>query len=162
MGLSLALAVVASSNAPLLLLDENLRLVAASNTFCNAFHVDVAQVGRRSLFDLGGGEWNVPQLRALLSATVAGLAEVSAYEIDLVNGDDGIRRLALNAQKLDYFAGAPTRLLLTVSDITEARLSEKLKDDLLCEKAVLLQEVQHRVANSLQTSPAFSCRAPRR
>ncbi len=42
------------------------------------------------------------------------------------------------------------RLLLTVSDVTEARLAERLKDDLLREKEILLQEVQHRVANSLQ------------
>ena len=37
-----------------------------------------------------------------------------------------------------------------MTDVTDARASEKLKDDLLREKAILLQEVQHRVANSLQ------------
>ena len=37
-----------------------------------------------------------------------------------------------------------------MSDVTEARIAEKLKDDMLKEKAVLLQELQHRVANSLQ------------
>jgi two-component sensor histidine kinase len=39
---------------------------------------------------------------------------------------------------------------MTICDVTEARLAEKIKDDLVREKAVLLQEVQHRVANSLQ------------
>jgi two-component sensor histidine kinase len=56
----------------------------------------------------------------------------------------------LRAQRLDYGAQAAPRLLLTVTDVTDARASEKLKDDLLREKAILLQEVQHRVANSLQ------------
>ena len=42
------------------------------------------------------------------------------------------------------------RILLTAADVTDARLAEKVKDDLLREKAILLQEVQHRVANSLQ------------
>jgi two-component sensor histidine kinase len=42
------------------------------------------------------------------------------------------------------------RILLSVSDVTDARLAEKLKDDLVREKAVLLQELQHRIANSLQ------------
>jgi two-component sensor histidine kinase len=42
------------------------------------------------------------------------------------------------------------RLLLSVADVTDARAAEKLKDDLLREKAILLQEIQHRVANSLQ------------
>ena len=39
---------------------------------------------------------------------------------------------------------------LAVADVTAARAADKLKDDLLREKAILLQEVQHRVANSLQ------------
>jgi two-component sensor histidine kinase len=42
------------------------------------------------------------------------------------------------------------RILLGVADVTDARAADKLKDDLLREKAILLQEVQHRVANSLQ------------
>jgi two-component sensor histidine kinase len=40
--------------------------------------------------------------------------------------------------------------LMTVADVTDARLAERVKDDLSRERAVLLQEVQHRVANSLQ------------
>jgi two-component sensor histidine kinase len=39
---------------------------------------------------------------------------------------------------------------MTICDVTEARLAERIKDELVREKAVLLQEVQHRVANSLQ------------
>ena len=46
--------------------------------------------------------------------------------------------------------GGDVRLVLSVADVTEARIAEKLKDDLLQEKAVLLQELHHRVANSLQ------------
>ena len=53
-------------------------------------------------------------------------------------------------EKLDYGDAQQVRLLLTISDVTEARISEKLKDDLLREKVILLQEIQHRVANSLQ------------
>ncbi len=60
------------------------------------------------------------------------------------------RRLVLNAQKLDYGNGESVRLLVAVSDVTDARIAEKLKDDMLREKGVLLQELQHRVANSLQ------------
>ena len=42
--LNLALAVIASSTAPLLLLNGDLTLVAASNSFCKAFHIDPATV----------------------------------------------------------------------------------------------------------------------
>jgi two-component sensor histidine kinase len=58
--------------------------------------------------------------------------------------------LVINARRVEYPLGAKALLLLTIADVTEARLSERLKDDLVREKTILLQEVQHRVANSLQ------------
>ena len=148
--LNLAMAVVASSSAPLLLLDEDLKVIAASDSFCRAFSIDPASVVGKALPELGAGEWNAPQLDGLLRATASGRAAVDAYEMDLKREGDDVRRLVLNARKLDYDDADNVRLLLTVSDVTDARVVEKLKDDLLREKAVLLREVQHRVANSLQ------------
>ncbi len=148
--LNLALAVIASSTAPLLLLGEDLTLIAASKSFCAAFGIEPKAVVGRKLSALGAGEWGAPQLAALLEATAAGYAEISGYEIDLKRNGKVDRRLVLNAQKLDYGAGEHVRLLLSVSDVTAARQAEKLKSDMLKEKAVLLQELQHRVANSLQ------------
>ncbi len=148
--LNLALAVVASSTAPLLLLNQDLTVAAASKSFCNAFQIDPAKVIGLHLRMLGSGEWNVPQLTSLLEATAAGYAAVEAYEIDLKHKGSEPRRLVVNAQKLEYGSAESIRLLVSVSDVTEARIAERLKDDMLKEKAVLLQELQHRVANSLQ------------
>ena len=147
---SLALAVVSSSNTPLLLLDGDLGVVSASMSFCRAFGIDPADVAGRRIFALGDGEWDAPQLRSLLKATLAGSAEIEAYEMDLERKGRPSRRLVLSAKKLAYADAANIRLLLAVSDVTDARLSDKLKDDMLREKTVLLQELQHRVANSLQ------------
>jgi two-component sensor histidine kinase len=146
----LALAMVASSDAPLLLLDGELAVVAASDSFCEAFDVQPLDVAGASVFQIGAGEWNLPKLRSLLTATASGQAAIKDYEIDLTPQGRGMRRLVIKAQKLDYGEQAVPRLLMTVSDVTEARLADKIKDDLLREKAVLVQEVQHRVANSLQ------------
>src|SRR5471030_3138479 len=148
--LNLALAVIASSTAPLILLNGDLTLVAASKSFCRAFKIDPVTVPRHALRELGAGEWNVPQLISLLAATASGYAAVKDYEIDLCRNDQGTRRLVLNAERLNYGTKESVRLLLSVADVTDARIAEKLKDDMLKEKAVLLQELQHRVANSLQ------------
>jgi two-component sensor histidine kinase len=148
--LNLALAVVASSVAPLLLLDKDLMVVAASNSFCGAFQIDPAKVQGCQLAELGDGEWQVPQLSSLLKATAAGFAEVTSYEMDLVRKGQENRRLVLSAKKLDYAGSADIRLILSVADVTDARLAEKLKVAALMEKDVLLQELHHRVANSLQ------------
>ena len=147
---SLALAMVASSNAPLVLLDGDLNVIGVSTSFCLAFQIGAATTVGRPFFALGSGEWNVPQLRVLLDATVAGVAEIDAYEMDLRTTGREPRNLVVNARRLDYGDADNVRVLLTIADVTDARAAEKLRDDLLREKAVLLQEVQHRVANSLQ------------
>ncbi len=155
--LNLALALVGSSSAPLLLLDGDLSVIAASLSFCKAFGVDPSDVAGRQLFALGDGAWDVPQLRALLGATARGDADIEAYEMDLRSAGRPTRRLVLNVKKLDYGERDHVRLVVAVLDLTEAKAADKLrdallqeKDGLLREKAILLQEVQHRVANSLQ------------
>jgi two-component system, sensor histidine kinase PdtaS len=147
--LTLAMALVASSEGPLLLLDGDLCVIAASTSFCAAFRVDPMSVVGQSVFALGSGEWNARRLRSLLTATLSGHASVEAYEMDLEAEGREPRRLVLKAQALAYDA-EQVRLLLTVVDVTDARHAEKVKDDLIREKAILLQELQHRVANSLQ------------
>jgi two-component sensor histidine kinase len=141
---------VAISNAPLLLLDDQLKVVAASNSFCRAFQIDPRAITGHEIFALGHGEWDVPQLRSLLKATALGRADIDAYEMDLKPVGLDVRRLVIRAQALTYGADSPRRLLITVSDVTDARLAERIREDLVREKAILLQEVQHRVANSLQ------------
>ena len=146
---SLALAVIASSNAPVLLLDGDLTVIAASESFHETFEIDPPANGI-PLAALGAGEWNVPQLRSLLMATAAGSARIDAYEMELKRPGKVTCCLVINARKLDYFDATNVRLVMSAADITDARIAEKLKDDLLREKAILLQELQHRVANSLQ------------
>jgi len=149
--LALALAIVGSSATPLVLLDGGMRVIAASRSFCDAFGLDPGHVAGRFFHELGTGEWNVPQLESLLGATASGFAEVQAYEMDIRTGArHGTRTLVVNAHRLEYGEPDQVRILLGVADVTDARAAAKLKDDLLREKAILLQEVQHRVANSLQ------------
>ncbi|MGZ8312694.1 MAG: sensor histidine kinase [Allosphingosinicella sp.] len=147
---SLAMAIVESSRAPLLLLDDEVVVIGASDSFCSVFDLDPAAVTGRRLADLGGGEWDVPQLESLLLATIGGAAEIDAYEMDLVRKGMATCRLILSAHKLDYFDTERVRVVLAATDVTATRLAEKQKDDLVREKHVLLQELQHRVANSLQ------------
>jgi two-component sensor histidine kinase len=147
---SLAMALVESSKAPLLLLDDDVVVIGASASFCNTFNLDPSTIANCKLADLGSGEWNVPQLDSLLQATIGGAAEIDAYEMDLIREGKATCRLILSAHKLDYFDTEKVRVVLAATDVTAKRLAEKQKDDLIREKHILLQELQHRVANSLQ------------
>jgi two-component sensor histidine kinase len=147
---NLATAVVLASTSPLLLLDDDLTVLSASASFCRTFQIDASEAVGCKVFALGYGEWDVPQLRALLTGVVNGTASVLAYEMDLIRKGQPTHRLVLSPQMLFYGVAEDARLLLAIADVTDARSNERLKDHLLAEKAVLLRELQHRVANSLQ------------
>jgi two-component sensor histidine kinase len=144
------LAIVVSSNEPLLFLTSELRVIAASASFCRAFDIDPETVTARPLSEIGNGEWAMPKLVSLLRVTASGSARIEAYELDLVRPNQKNRQLIVNAHTLDDGDTEHVRLLLAVSDVTDVRAEARLKDDLVRDKAMLLQEVQHRVANSLQ------------
>lgn len=147
---NMSIALISSSFSPLVLMSEDLTIIAASNSFCLAFDVDCTGVTGKKLAELGQGEWNVRQLDSLLRATVAGNATIDVYEMDLVRAGKETQCLLINAHTLDYFEAESIRVVLAITDVTSQRLADKVRDDLVREKQLLLHEIQHRVANSLQ------------
>lgn len=158
----LTLAIIAASQAPILLLDGDLQIIAASASFSTTFHIPPATLPNKKLGDIGAGEWNIPQLQSLLETIASGHADIDAYEMDLVRADRPTRQLVINARRLDYGDADNARMLLSITDVTNARLAEKLKEDLLRDKDILLQELQHRIANSLQIIASVLMQSARR
>ena len=158
---SLALALIASSRTPVLLLSEKLTVIGASQSFCGAFGIDPDRIGGSNLASLGTGEWNVPQLRTLLNTTFAGTADVDAYEMELAREGEPLACVVVNAHRLAYDGDEPL-VILTATDVTSARLAAKIKDGVMQENEVLLRELQHRVANSLQIIASVLMQSARR
>ncbi len=160
--LSLTLAVVASSPAPLLLLDGGLGVIAASASFCAQFDASHGDLEGQQLYALGAGEWDVPQLRALIDATISGDTQVADYAMKLRRPGRPVRQLIVQARRLTYLDLDETRLLVAVSDVTEAKADRKAKEDAARKNTVLLMEVRHRVANSLQVIASVLLRNARK
>ena len=157
LGHSLAQALINLSTLPLLLLDGDLRVVSASRSFCTMFDMPTDQVEGVALAALGHGEWEIAELSVLLDVALAGGSELGPYETDLIRGDAAPRRLLVNVQNVANDPSEAVRVLVSIDDVTEVRRADRQivallfeKDDLLRERDILLQEMQHRVANSLQ------------
>ncbi len=148
--LSLTLAVVTSSPAPLLLLDGNLIVIAASTSFYDVFGADEGELTGQPLYALDAGEWDNPELRSLMTATASGDGTPDARDIAVGQPRKEARHLIVQARRLVYLDLEQTRILIAVSDVTEAMADAALKEEAARENNVLLQEVRHRVANSLQ------------
>ena len=147
---ALAQGIVDTVREPVLVLDKELRVIAASRSFYSAFKVSPEDTQGRLLYALGDGQWDIPKLRVLLEKIIPEHGVMEGYEVEHEFPGLGHRTMCLNARQVFYEEGADTTILLGIEDVTERRILEREKDELLREKDVLLEELQHRIANSLQ------------
>lgn len=148
--LAFAEGIVDTVREPVLVLDQDLRVIAANRSFYSVFKVSPEHTQGRLLYALGDGQWDIPKLRALLEKILPEKGMMEGYEVEHEFPGLGLRTMCLNARQVSYQGGAGTTILLGIEDITERRVLEREKDELLRQKDVLLEELQHRIANSLQ------------
>jgi two-component sensor histidine kinase len=149
-GIELAHAIVDTVRDPLVVLNHDLRIIAASRSFYNTFRLVREDVRGRLLYEVDGGQWDIPELRDLLDTIAKNQATIEGYEVEREFPAIGHRVMLLNARKVFYETGVHTTVLLAFEDITGRRAIEQQVQELLREKDMLLEEIQHRVANSLQ------------
>jgi chemotaxis protein methyltransferase CheR len=149
-GIALANAIVDTVRDPLVVLDQKLRVVTASRSFYNTFRLVRDEVHGLLLYEIDGGRWDIPELRELLAAILTGKEAVERYEVDREFSKIGRRIMLLNARKVFYETGTHSTILLAFEDVTSQRAIERQVQELLREKDMLLEEMEHRVANSLQ------------
>jgi chemotaxis protein methyltransferase CheR len=151
-GIALALshAIIDTVRDPLLVLDLNQRIVAASRSFYQTFKLDGHDLRGQVLFDIDGGQWDIPELRELLETIAKDRETIEGYEVDREFPVIGRRIMLLNVRKVFYEKDAHGTVLLAFEDITHRRAVERQVQELMKEKDMLLEELQHRVANSLQ------------
>jgi two-component sensor histidine kinase len=143
-------AIVETVREPMLVLDEELRVIAASRAFYGRFMVSSEDTEGRLLYELGDGQWDIPKLHALLEKIIPDKGVMDDYEVTHEFPGIGQRTMLLNARQVFYETDKRTHILLGIEDVTARRVLEREKDELLQQKDVLLDEMQHRVANSLQ------------
>jgi len=148
---ALAQAIVDTVREPLLVLDKDLRVIVASRSFYREFEVDPQQTQGQLLHELGNGQWDIPSLRVFLQRVAFEEGFIEAYEVERTFPGIGHRAMLLNVRRitLDESYGGDA-LLIAIEDVTKRRSIERERDELLRQKEMLLEEMQHRVSNSLQ------------
>ena len=147
---TLAGAIVNTLRVPLLVLDGDLRVIAASPSFSLTFKVLPDETTGRLLFDLGDGQWDIPALRRLLEDVIPRHTTMEAFEVEHEFPQIGHRVMSLDAREIRHPEADSPELLLVIEDITERRAAERAQQELVRQKELLLAETQHRINNSLQ------------
>jgi PAS domain S-box-containing protein len=147
---ALAQAIVDTIRDPLLVLDQHLNVVTANHAFYHMFRMNRQDIQGRPVYGLGDGQWDIPELRLLLGEVAPQHAVMEGYEVERDLPIIGRRSMLLNAREVFNQRNSHKLILLAIEDITDRRNAERQMAELLQQKEILLQEMQHRVANSLQ------------
>ena len=119
---ALARAIVDTVREPLLVLDRDLRIIAASRSFYTVFQVRPEETQGTMLYDLSNGKWNIAALRLLLDRIVPASEVMDDFEVEQSFPRIGRRTMLLNARKVFDECNGPPTILLAFEDITDCLL----------------------------------------
>ena len=116
--------IVDTVREPLLILDTTLRVRSGNRAFYRTFQVSLEETENRLIYELGNGQWDIPDLRTLLEDIVPKSSVFNDFELEHDFPAIGRRVMLLNARKLQ--AGHHGELLvLAMEDVTERRRAEE-------------------------------------
>jgi PAS domain-containing protein len=115
---------------PVLVLDKDFRVIAANDPFYRAFQVEPTETENKIIYELGNGQWDIPDLRSLLEDILPQNSFFKGFEVTHEFPNIGRKVMILNARQI-YFEEdtflkgyGPLELdqhiiLLAIEDVTE-------------------------------------------
>ncbi|MCL7999807.1 PAS domain-containing protein [Brucella sp. 21LCYQ03] len=132
--------VVDTMTQPVVILDKGLCVTSANNAFVELFEVERDEVLGESLFDLGNGQWNIPDLRHLIEAVIPKAAAVVGYEVRHEFPSIGQKTFQVDARRLVHPEDSSSSILVTFDDVTE-------RQRINAEQEFIIAETRHRMRN---------------
>jgi len=106
---------------PLIVLDQDLRVVTVSRSFYEVFKVKPEETVGQLIYDLGNKQWDIPKLRELLETILPQKTSFDNYEVEHNFSTIGRRVMLLNARQIQRVMGKERIILLAIEDITERK-----------------------------------------
>ncbi|SNQ60025.1 PAS domain-containing hybrid sensor histidine kinase/response regulator [Candidatus Methanoperedens nitratireducens] len=116
--------IVETLRESLVVLDVQLRVVIANQTFYRTFKVSLEETVNKFIYDLGNHQWDIPELRKLLEEVLPKNIKFHDFEVDHEFQNIGRRTMLLNARRIYQKDGDIELILLAIEDITEKKRLE--------------------------------------
>ncbi len=162
-------AIVETVQVPLIVLESDLRVNKANQSFYETFQVSPPETTQSLIFDLGNGQWNIPGLRSLLEGISINDTTVQNFEVEHQFETIGKKTMLINGWKIIQ-EGDAQRILLSIEDITDRKRFETERSRLLTQeqsarqqaeeanraKDEFLSNLSHELRNPLNTMMGWS------
>jgi two-component system, chemotaxis family, CheB/CheR fusion protein len=126
----LAASIVAAVPTALVVLDADLRVSQANPAYYETFKVVPGETERHDFFGLGGGQWDIPWLRASLIRILNRDSRFHEGEVERVFPLLGLRTMRIEARPL-VGPDADDLILLAIEDVTERKAAEQQRRDFI-------------------------------
>lgn len=103
---------------PFLVLSDDLRVIGASRAFYHRFQVSPEESAGRSVYLLGEGQWDIPDLRRLLEKVILDSGLIEDVEVRHHFRSLGEVTMRLNARRILAEDGRAGMILLAIEDVT--------------------------------------------
>ena len=113
--------IVKTIREPILILNQNMRVISANASFYKYFKVSAEETEGKVLFELGNNQWDIPALRVLLEKMLPKKSGIIDYEVSHEFPNLGFRIMLLNASRILKDSTQDQSILLAFEDITEKR-----------------------------------------
>jgi two-component system, chemotaxis family, CheB/CheR fusion protein len=133
--------IVETVQTPLIVLDADLLVNTANRSFYETFQVSSPETAQISLFELGNGQWNIPQLRSILEDILVSDVQLQNFELEHLFEQIGPKTMLLNACKLEREDQA-LMILLSIEDITDRKQLETVRSQLLQQEQLARQQAE--------------------
>lgn len=109
---------------PVLILDKDLKVMTANESFYRTFQVESKDTEKKNVYELGNGQWNIPALRKLLEDILPKNTFFKGFEVSHQFPFIGQKVMILNAREIhfkddDVSEIFPPIILLAMEDVTE-------------------------------------------
>jgi PAS domain S-box-containing protein len=139
----------------ILVLEPDLTIRFANRSFCHTFAVAPEHTVGRKLYEIGNGHWDIPKLRTSLETIISDRKTIEAFEVEHFFPSIGRRTMLLNARPVYRPGNKIKQILLAIEDVTEPARLEREHAVAHDRIGMLMQELTHRVKNSLQLIAAI-------
>jgi two-component system CheB/CheR fusion protein len=113
--------IVETVRQPLVVLDAQMRVLQANQAFYQMFAVDPKLTEQSVFFELGNGQWNIPQLRELLSKIFSENSRVKDFEVKHKFPGIGMRTMLVSARRIFHLGIGTDTVLLAIEGVSQAR-----------------------------------------